>query len=447
MASREQFSSRLGFIMAAAGSAIGLGNIWGFPTQTAENGGAAFVLVYLLLAFAVAYPALIAELVIGRHTRANIFNALQNISPGLKSFRFGSMVGIYGVITASLILSFYAIVAGWMLAHLLESIAGMLGWSELARWFTDFGLARNLLFTALFMLLTMAVIARGVSAGIERWSIRLMPLLLVIMLGLIGYVLTLEGALQGLKVYLLPDFSHFTPSLIIAAMGQAFFSLSLGVGTMLIYGSYLSDRENLPTIGAQVTLVDAGVAIMAGLLIIPAVYVAQHYGVEVFTAEGQLVAGPDLIFQVLPVLFDSMGGVGLYVAFAFFVLMSIASVTSSISMLEVPVSLATEHLRFSRGRATLLIGGGIFVISCLIMLNFDRLFGFVIELTTVYSQPLLGVALCVFVGWIWRRDYLLQAIKQGYPEVEQGLFWKIWPVYVKFICPVLILAVFLQSVL
>lgn len=446
MASREQFSSKTGFVMAAAGSAIGLGNIWGFPTQTASNGGAAFVLVYFVLCFCLAYPALMAELIIGRHAKANVVTALRGIATGPFTFKLGSLVGYYGVVVASLILSFYAIIAGWMLAYILETVMDFLGYEQVSQWLTSFGFNRNIIFMGLFMGLTMTIIARGVSAGIEKWSTRLMPMLLVLLLALISYVMTQKGAIEGLRIYLVPDISQITPALIIKAMGQAFFSLSLGVGTMLVYGSYLSKDESLPKLGAAVTLVDAGIAFIAGLLIIPAIYVAKEAGAQIVDSSGALVAGPDLIFRVLPTLFDSMGSGGLIVAFAFFTLMSIASLTSSISMLEVPVSLVAEETRMTRSRATLLIGGLIFSISTIILLNFESLFELVINLTTVYSQPILGVMLCVFAGWIWHRDSLLQEISQGHDDVRNSLFWKIWPSYVRFFCPVLILAAFIQSV-
>jgi NSS family neurotransmitter:Na+ symporter len=446
MATREQFSSKTGFVMAAAGSAIGLGNIWGFPTQTASNGGAAFVLVYFIMAFCLAYPALMAELIIGRHARANVLTALRGISTGPKSYKFASFVGFYGVVVASLILSFYAIIAGWMLAYLLESVTVMLGWSKASEWLTRFGFERNIISMGIFMALTMGIIAKGVAAGIEKWSTRLMPMLLVLLVALIIYVLMQEGASEGLRIYLLPDLTQIHPALVVSAMGQAFFSLSLGVGTMLIYGSYLGEKESLPQLGAAVTLVDVGIAFIAGLLIVPAIYVAKHYGADIIDSSGQLIAGPDLIFQVLPVLFDSMGGIGLLVAFAFFLLMSIASLTSSISMLEVPVSLAAEESSLSRLQATLIVGSIIFVISSLILLNFESLFGAVIDFTTVYSQPLLGVSMCLFVGWIWHRDNLLQEIKKGHAHIDGTLFWKLWPAYVKFFCPLLILAAFVQSI-
>lgn len=445
MASREQFSSRFGFVMAAAGSAIGLGNIWGFPTQTAGNGGAVFVLVYLAMAFCLAYPALMAELIIGRHAQSNIVTALRGISSNRRIRRLGGGVGLYGMLTASLILAFYSIVAGWVLAFLAESVTTFVGWEAASRWLLDFSLGRNLISMAIFMILTIAIVASGVNGGIEKWSTRLMPMLLVILLMLIGYVMTQPGALQGLQIYLLPDLSLITPALILNALGQAFFSLSLGVGTMLVYGSYVSNQENLPRLGAMVTLVDSGIAFTAGLLVIPAIYVAQHYGTNIFTAEGTLIAGPDLIFQVLPALFNSMGTVGLWVAFAFFVLLTIASLTSSISMLEVPVSFITEETRVRRRPAAWLIGGVIFGISAVILWHIDPLFDLVVTLTTVYSQPLLGLMMCVFAGWFLHRDSLLQQIKAGRPDAEHGLFWKIWPAYVRIVCPLLILATLIQS--
>lgn len=442
---RGQFSSKTGFIMAAAGSAVGLGNIWGFPTQTAGNGGAAFVMVYLILAFCLAYPALMAELVLGRHSGTNTVDALGNVSENPKLNIAGRFVGWYGIIIASLILSFYTVVAGWMIAYLLEPIAQLTGMTAAQAWLTTGSLWRDLLFGGVFAALTMTIIAGGVESGIEKWSSRLMPMLIVLLVSLIIYVLSQEGASEGLKLYLLPDLSSISPKLIISAMGQAFFSLSLGVGTMMVYGSYLSKTESLPRLGAIVTAVDVGIAFIAGLLIIPAMFVAQHHGAQIYNGE-QLLSGPDIIFQTLPFVFKSMGNAGPWVALAFFLLMSVASLTSSISMLEVPVALATEKSKLGRPLATLLIGGIIFLFSVLIITNFEQLFGFVVAFTTNYSQPLLGIALCIFVGWVMHRNKLLQELKQGHEEIESSIFWKIWPIYVRFFCPLLILLAFVNGV-
>ena len=443
---RGEFSSRLAFICAASGSAVGLGNIWGFPTNAAENGGAAFVLMYFILAFLLAYPAMMAELIIGRHTRANMVNALQSISPGQTAKTIGKLTGIGGMVTAGLILSFYSIVAGWFIAFMLEPFTAVMGLESLGSWLTEFSLVRNIGFAGVFILLTVLIISAGVVQGIEKWSSRLMPSLFVLMVALILYVLTQDGAVEGLKHYLVPDFSQITdPKLIVSAMGQAFFSLSLGVGTMLVYGSYIRADENLPVVGALVTLTDTSVAFLAGLLVLPAIFVAQNLGVTIYAESGNLIAGPDLIFQVLPALFDGMGATGLFVGLAFFLLMSIAAVTSSISMLEVPVSYAVEAHEVSRNRATWLVGLLVFGISTLICFNFDGLFGFVITMTTERAQPLLSMMLCIFAGWIFYRNSILEELRSGDPDVEQGIFWKIWPVYVKFFCPALILLTFAQG--
>jgi neurotransmitter:Na+ symporter, NSS family len=443
---RGQFSSRLGFILAASGSAVGLGNIWGFPTNAAENGGAAFLLMYIILAFLLAYPALMAELIIGRHTRSNMVTALQSIASSSRAKTAGKLTGLGGILAATFILCFYSIIAGWMIAFMLEPVAHFFGMEALGNWLTEFSLARNLGFSALFLSLTVLVISAGVEQGIEKWSQRLMPSLFVLLAALIVYVLLQDGAMQGLKHYLVPDFSQMAdPQLIVRALGQAFFSLSLGVGTMLIYGSYIRSDENLPVVGALVTLTDTGVAFLAGMLVLPAIFVAQELGVTIYGGDGSLIAGPDLIFQVLPALFDGMGTTGLAVGFAFFVLMTIAAVTSSISMLEVPVAYTVETAGTSRIKATWLIGLGVFVCSAVVSMNFDALFGLVVTLTTEWAQPLLGVMLCIFAGWIFNRNSILSELKQGDAGVEQGLFWKVWPIYVKFFCPPLIVLTFAQG--
>ena len=351
---RGEFSSRFGFVMAAAGSAVGLGNIWGFPTQAASNGGAAFLLVYLFVAFTLAYPALMAELIIGRHAHANAVTALKRVSNNNTQRAIGGTAGIIGFIVASLILSFYAIVAGWMMAFCLSSLFVLVGGDAAAAWLTSFGFTRNIAGMLIFMLLTVAIIARGVQDGIERWSSRLMPALLATLILLAAYVLTLDGAADGVRVYLVPDFGRaLSPDLILNAMGSAFFSLSLGVGTMLIYGSYLDDKQNLPQIGGMVTGVDIGIAVLAGFLVLPAMYVALHNGVEIFAADGSLLSEDTLIFTVLPALFSSMGFAGTLVSLLFFFLMSIAALTSSISMLEVPVAYVVEEKGLARTKSRL----------------------------------------------------------------------------------------------
>lgn len=447
---RGEFGSRFGFIMAAAGSAVGLGNIWGFPTQAASNGGAAFVLVYLVLAFLLAYPVLMAELTLGRHAHGNMITALAKVSLNGTQRGIGTMVGIVGIFTASLILSFYAIVSGWMLGFGAAYPLAAMGASETSTWLTTFGDSRNLLLMLIFMALTMVVVAGGVEKGIERWSKRLMPAMIVTLVLLSGYVLTLEGASKGLAVYLIPDVSKIlSTDLVFNAMGAAFFSLSLGVGTMLIYGSYISDEEHLPTLGAQVALVDVGIAVLAGFLILPAMYVAAERGVTIFNDAGGLLSEDTLIFTVLPALFESMNesmnDSGTFLALAFFGLMSIAALTSSISMLEVPVSFLVERFNWGRTQAAMVATFIISIMSAAIVLNFDTLFGLVITASTRFSQPLLGFALCIYAGWIWRRDSLLKELAQNEGSLEPTFFMKWWPLYARIVCPAIIALILLRS--
>lgn len=444
-AARGEFSSRFGFLMAASGSAVGLGNIWGFPTNTASNGGAAFLFAYLVLAFALGYPALMAELIIGRHTRSNAVAALKSISSGKKSQFLALAIGFGGILTVTFILSFYAIVSGWMMAFFLDPFSRLLGLTSLSQWLTTDTEIRNALFVIIFMVLTALIVAAGVKDGIEKWASRLMPSLIGILFLLILYVFTLPGAMDGLRAYLVPDFSRVTdPQLLVNAMGQAFFSLSLGVGTMLIYGSYISKNENLPVLGGLVALLDVGIAVVAGLLILPAMYVALESGIQIYDEAGGLIAGPGLIVSVLPALFDNMGPIGLLVAMAFFALMTIASLTSSISMLEVPVAYIVENKGMPRVKAAVIVGAVIISISIVIVFNFDPLFDIVVNFTTERSQPLLSLFICIFAAWIWRRNEILDEIRQGSPSAERGMFWKIWPFYIKFICPLAILAVYFQ---
>ncbi|MDA0147829.1 sodium-dependent transporter [Vibrio sp. LaRot3] len=444
--SRGHFSSKLGFIMAAAGSAVGLGNVWGFPTKAASNGGAAFLVIYLAMVFLIAFPMLVAELTVGRYGQSNPISSLRKV--WTKNRTAAGLFGLVAMIAASMILSFYSILAGWLMGFSAAPALEFIGFQSAADWLTNFSGSRNVVLAVLFSLLTIYVVQKGVADGIEKWSSRLMPVLFALFGVMIIYIFTQDGAMEGLNMYLVPDLSHVTPSLIVDAMGQAFFSLSLGVGSMMVYGSYLKKDVNIPKTAAQVAAVDTGVAFGAGLLILPAMFVARNNGVEIFTDAGELKSSGDLVFAVLPSMFHSLEGiVGVVVGTGFFILMVIAALTSSISMLEVPVSCAQDELKMDRTKATWVIGGAILILSIIISLNFGSLFGLVADISTVYMQPLLGVVWAIVVGWIWNRNKLLNELKEGNPEIEQGLFWKIWPWYVRIVCPVAILAVFIFSII
>lgn len=437
---RAQFSSRFGFLMAAAGAAVGLGNVWSFPSMAANNGGGAFLLIYLVMAFILAYPALMAELMLGRYAQSGIIKAMGGLTGNALASRAGMGVGLVAIGIATLGLTFYAIVTGWLVQHTLLPLADVSGAENVAAWLREGGGWRDWWFALAAMAATVVVVLAGVNEGIERWSKRLMPLLILTMLVLIGIIMTFPGALDGLRAYLVPDFAHVDAELMLDAMGQAFFSLSIGIGAMVVYGSYLSRDANLPRTGAQVLFIDMGVAIIAGLLIIPAMYVARTAGVDVLNDSGEFASSAKLLFVVMPAMFEKLGGLGMLMEVLFFGLLAMAALTSMFPALEVPVSTLEEAGLMPRKRSTLLVGGVAFIGSTLILLNFDWLFGLVIN-STIKSMPVIGALECFYIGWLLSRNAKLKELRRGAPEIEQTLFWKLWPWYIRFVCPLLPLLV------
>jgi len=436
---RDSFHSRIGFVLAAAGSAIGLGNIWGFPTQAANNGGGAFLFVYLIVTLLLALPALYAEVYIGNQAQKNPVSALAEAC-GKGSKRLGRNAGIIGLVGAIMMLSFYTIVAGWMLAHALSALTALMGFTDISIWLSTSSTLRNLVFTPVFIVLGAGIIHQGVHGGIERWSSRLMPMLLLMLIGLIVYILQLEGAQAGLALYLIPDFAQVSdPKLIISAMGQAFFSLSIGVGGMMVYGSYMKKGQDLGKLVVSIAALDTFIAFLAGLLIIPALFVAQHAGQEVFT-NGHLIGEGQLIFQILPSLFATMGMGGLLVSFSFFTLLSIAALTSTISSTEVPVAYLVEDKNMNRKGATWLISAVVLVASMLLIAFFDLLFGLVIQMLTTILQPLMSLFYFIVVGWIWQRGNKLTDVAQ----LQENTKLRFFGFYLRYICPILLIIVFIN---
>ncbi|MBA6294739.1 sodium-dependent transporter [Colwellia sp. MB02u-9] len=436
---RDSFHSRIGFVLAAAGSAIGLGNIWGFPTQAANNGGGAFLFVYLVVTILLALPALYAEVYIGNQAQKNPVSALEDACRDTAP-RLGKYAGLIGLGGAIMMLSFYTIVAGWMLAHAISPLAELLGYHDISQWLATSSTLRNLLFTPVFILLGAAIIHQGVNAGIEKWSARLMPVLLIMLVALITYILQQPGAEKGLRTYLIPDFSQVTnPKLIISAMGQAFFSLSIGVGGMMVYGSYMKKDDDIGKLAISITVLDTFIAFMAGLLIIPALYVAEAAGQQVFQGD-KLIGEGQLIFNILPELFNSMGNIGMVVAIGFFSLLSIAALTSTISSTEVPVAYLVEDKNLSRSKATWLVSAIVLTASMTIITFFDSLFGMVIRLLTTILQPLSCLFYFIVVGWLWKRGNKLRDV-----SLQEGRKWlPIWGNYLRFVCPLLLTVVFVN---
>jgi len=436
---RDSFHSRIGFVLAAAGSAIGLGNIWGFPTQAANNGGGAFLFVYLVVTLLLALPALYAEVYIGNQAQKNPVSALAQAC-GDRFKNVGRNAGIIGLVGAIMMLSFYTIVAGWMLAHALSALTELFGFTDVATWLSTSSTLRNIVFTPIFIILGAGIIHQGVHAGIERWSGRLMPLLLLMLIGLIIYILQQEGAQEGLALYLIPDFAQISdPKLIISAMGQAFFSLSIGVGGMMVYGSYMKKGQDIGKLVVSIAALDTFIAFLAGLLIIPALFVAQHAGQEVFT-NGHLIGEGQLIFQILPSLFASMGTGGLLVSFSFFTLLSIAALTSTISSTEVPVAYLVEDKNISRKRATWLVSGIVLVASMMLVAFFEVLFGLIIQMLTTILQPLMSLFYFIVVGWIWQRGNKLTDMA----FLQNSTSLKLFGFYLRYICPILLIIVFIN---
>ena len=434
MNNRATFNTRIGFVLAAAGSAIGLGNIWGFPTNAANNGGGAFLFVYLIVTVLLALPALYAEIYLGNQNQKKPVSALGDACQET-SRKLGRAAGKFGLIGALTMLSFYTIVAGWMLANALSPLSNILGFENLATWFSQDSLLRNLIFTPVFILLGALIIHQGVNQGIEKWSTRLMPLLLILLISLITYILQQPGAIAGLKHYVIPDFNRvLEPKLIISAMGQAFFSLSLGVGGMMIYGSYMPKGKNIGKLVLSIATLDTLIAVLAGLLIIPALYVAQQAGQEVFE-QGKLIGESQLIFQVLPTLFNSMGEVGAWLAVIFFSLLSIAALTSTISSTEVPVAYLVEDKGFSRKKATWCVSAFVLTASMTLVAFFDVLFGLVIQILTTIIQPLSCLFYFLVVGWLWQKGNKLKGQSKHLTYLGY---------YLGSVCPILLTVVFIN---
>ncbi|USD64691.1 sodium-dependent transporter [Vibrio sp. SCSIO 43136] len=443
---RENFGSRLGFVLAAAGAAVGLGNIWGFPTQAASNGGGAFLLVYLVMILIVAFPMLVVEMAIGRHGQANPVDSMRSLTSHNYGKKLGGLVGWIGLSVPSAVLAFYSIVGGWLICFLLGAVTDILGMEAATAWFKGFSVERNLFGTLSFYVLTVLIVQGGVKQGIEKWSTRLMPALFILFAVLFVYIMAQQGAMAGLKHYLIPDFEKiWDRKLILAAMGQGFFSLTIGGCSMLIYGSYLSKKENLPKMAMSVTLVDTVVAVIAGLVVMPAMFVAMNNGVEIYAQDGSLLSSDTLVFTVLPMMFDSLGLLGQLFSVVFFLLLTIAALTSSISMLECPVALVSERFNTTRTSTSWVLGGVIAAVSVVIVFNFGTLFGLVAMVATQYLQPIAALMFCLFGGWVWNRHNKLQELSEGFESFEKSLFAKVWPWYVKFVCPILVTTVIWAS--
>ena len=428
---RGNFGSKIGAVLASAGSAVGLGNIWRFPTECGSNGGAAFILIYLLCVFVLAMPVMVSEFVIGRASRSNTVGSYRVLAPG----KPWVVSGFMGVLAGFLVLSYYSVVAGWTLDYTVESLCGgLMGGGDFAAIFADFVSSpwRPVVFMGLFLGLTHLVVSTGVEKGIERYSKVMMPLLMVIVLVLIGFSLSMPNAAEGVSFMFRPDFSKVTKDVVLSAMGQAFFTLSVGIGTLATYASYFSRETRLVSSAASVCVIDTLVAISAGLIIFPAVF---SVGVDADS-------GPGLVFITLPYVFDKALGDMPVVEYVFsglfYVLLLIAALTSSISMHEISTAYIHETFRLSRRRAALIVTGVCFVMGVACSLSFGlwselRVLGMTFFdlfdfLTAKFLMPLGGLLICTFVGWDMNKRVVREQLDSRLTPLLMVLFSWIAPI-------------------
>jgi NSS family neurotransmitter:Na+ symporter len=446
---RATWGSKLAFILAAAGSAVGLGNIWGFPTVAGRNGGAAFLVIYLIAVAFIGAPVMLAELIVGRRTQRNPVGAFKALAPG----SVWVAVGALGVATGIMILSFYSVIAGWTLAYIFKTAVGTFGpeadtaaiYAEVAG-----GPVQAIGWHLLFMCITIYVVLSGVREGIERWTKVLMPVLLVLLVLLALRAVTLSGAATGLEFYFKPDFSKVSGTVVLAAIGQAFFSLSLGMGAMITYGSYVSKRDDLVSSAAWVTGFDTSIAILAGLIIFPTLF---HAGLEPGTG------GPGMVFVVLTSLLSSIPPApigGIVFGTGFFVLLAIAALTSSVSLLEVTTAWAVDERGTSRKKAAILLGTLAFLIGVPSALANGAVgwlsqipgvgLDFLSLLFTIFGQYSLVIGallISVFVGWVWGVKGAGEEVRENDGEFPMG---RTWSFLIRFVCPVAIVAILVSLV-
>ena len=444
---RGNFGSRLGVILASAGSAVGLGNIWRFPTEVGRNGGAAFILVYLCCVFLLALPVMISEFIVGRSSRSNTVGAYRTLAPG----KPWVVAGFMGVLGGILVLSFYSVVAGWTLHYTIQSFGlKLMGNQDFGEVFNTFVTNpwKPLVYQFVFLLLTHFVLARGVESGIERFSKVMMPVLLVIILLLSCFSLTLPGARDGLAFLLKPDFSKVTTKVVLSAMGQAFFSLSVGIGCLATYASYFKRETRLVNSALSVCAIDSMVAIMSGFIIFPAAF---------SVAGVQVDSGPGLVYITLPHVFNMVSEnipfIGYLFSGLFYILLLLAALTSTISMHEIATAFFRENYKLSRR-----VSATVVTLICLLLgtacclsfgpwsevkiwgMGFFDLFDF---LTAKFMMPLGGILITMFVEWYLDRKLVVDELTNGGTLKVRGLSFLLF--LVRWVAPIGVGIVFLNE--
>ena len=445
---RDSFGSRFGALVAMAGSAVGLGNLWRFPYLVGENGGAAFIIVYVILSFLICLPIFVSEFVIGRRSQKNAYSAFRDLSGG-SAWRW---VGLFTIIVPLIVLSYYSVIGGWSIEYLLKSLTfsftGGESQSALSTMFSDFVSSAwgPLLGHTGFLLVTTLIVMVGIKDGIEKFSKVMMPMLFFIVIGIAIYSMTLPGAKAGLDYLFNPDFSKINGKAIAAALGQAFFSLSLGFGTIMTYASYVDKKENPLFQSVATASSDLLFALVAGMAIMPAVFA---FGISPQT-------GPGLVFETLPYVFGQMPAGG-FIAILFFLALLVAAVTSSISMLEVAVAYLVEEKKISRIWACVILFAICWVVGAVCSLSFGPLshikidggniFDFFDNLSSNILMTLGSLLTVLFVGWrLKKTDVYDEFTNGGTLSTNARIFGVLW-FLIRYICPLAIILIFVSGLL
>ena len=440
---RVTFGSKIGVILATVGCAVGLGSIWRFPYMVGENGGGAFLLVFLICTALLGLPIMITEFFIGRHSRSNAAGAFKKLAPGTQ----WKWIGYNGVLAAFLILGFYSVVSGWTLEYIWQALSGSLDGKTTEEFTTDFrafssSVVRPIVWTVVFVAMTHFIIASGVEKGIERASKVMMPALFFILIALCIRSVTLPGMEEGLAFFLEPDFSKITSSVVLSAMGQTFFSMSIGMGCLITYSSYFGKDTNLQATALQVIVLNTLVAVLAGIMVFPAVF---SFGIEP-------TAGPELVFITLPNIFEQLPFGSLW-SLVFFVLLALAALTSTISLHEVATAYIHEEYHLTRHQAAWVVSIGVSILGAIASLSFGVLREYTIGgliifdaldyLTAKIMMPLGGMFICIFVGTRIEKRILKEELTNN--GTIPFYFFHTYAFVVKYIAPIAIGLIFLHE--
>lgn len=438
---RTTFSSRFGFVMAAAGSAVGLGNIWRFPYLAAKYGGGVFLVIYIALALTFGFTLMITEIAIGRKTGLSVIGAFGKLN---KKWTF---LGIIAAIVPIIIIPYYDVIGGWVTKYFVAYISGSGVQAAHDAYFDGFieNPIQPLLWTAVFMAAAFAVVGYGIKKGVERMSKILMPVLIVLAVGITAYCLAMPGAQAGVEYYFIPDFSKFSPELILAALGQMFFSMSLAMGIMITYGSYMKKSNNLSKAVKQIEWFDIGIVIIAGLMIIPSIFV--------FSGSAAVDAGPSLMFITMPKVFHSMGTWGDFIGALFFALVLFAALTSAISMTETVVSIFMDKFKISRRKAcgiSVLLVAVLAIPSCLgfgvwksLSVNGMTILDIVDFVSNTILMPVVALLTCILIGWVVKPQVVISEVELSGRFKREAMYKFI----LKYVAPVLVISILVSSVM